>query len=451
MAWYDFLKNAFSQEPTKSYDSLNREGVVFFDSLGRIIGTGEEGFRYIKNNNSDRVTFYDITNDGFGSSPWIYIIVDRIGKGCMSIKLRLEDMEGNPISPRMRQSPRVRELQTLMKSPQPSLNNHSLKKITYTTIVQYLLSGNGYLVGLPHNVRPVQRYNTIFSPLAQNVHPNDNTSTPLTSYDVNYYNMNFTVEAKDVMHLCMPNQTYDINEGHAPLESLRNIWKANNALNKSEQFIHERKGSNAIIYSEGNRAMQPDDKKRMQDQIDKDVNDSGRIGRYTYFPTKIGYIDLAKSFKDLQAIESKNAHRETLAAVYNYPSSLLNDPQTLTYNNIKQLEKTAYARAILPVLDFYLEELNRWLVVENFGLNSLRIGYDVNEIPEMQLMNLDKTTNYANRLDMVVRINDAFQRGSMDRMTAVNTLILSGFTEGEADSIVPQQTSPIQNTSSNIT
>lgn len=447
MAFSDFLnlRNIFTSKdkPLDNSNSIKSgnlnnlpEGVIFFDSTGRIIGNDHLGFKHINQKYDNYVTFYDITRNGFGFSPWVYIVVDRIAKGCMGIELRLENLEGDPISNRMRQSSTVRQLQRLLENPQVTLNDFSFQEIIYSVITQYLLTNNGYLVGMPYNTTENVKYSTIFSPLAQNVLPNDNTSTPINFYDINYYNNSHTVNTKDVMHMTLPNPVYDLNEGQAPMDTLRNIWLANNALNASERFIHERKGSNGVIYSDGNRAMMPEDRELMQQQIDNDFNSQGRIGRYTWMPQKVGYIDLAKSFKDLQVTKAKDSHRETIAACYNYPHGLLNDSNILTYNNVKELDKTAFSKAIIPVMDFFLKKLNKWLVAGNYGLQTVKIGYDVSEIPEMQLMNADKTDNDAKKLDMVLKINESLNNGTLDRNSAINSLLLIGFSELKAEELL---------------
>jgi phage portal protein BeeE len=434
MSLFDFFKNNKSKKSTSS----GGEEVVYFDSFGRVIGRGGKGFK-LGEENTQPPSFYEITNKAYGQSPWVYIIVDRIAKACMDLAqnhLQLLNMEGEPISTQMKRVGKVRELERLLMNPQEQLNGFSLPMLVYTTISNYLLTGNGYMMGFPYNSEEPQRYNNIIAPLAQNVDPDDNSTAKVNSYTVSYYSSSFNPIARDVMHMFLPNITYDYNEGHASMQSLVNIWKANNALNANEQYTHERKGSHGVFYSKGTRPLPPNERKSIQEQMDKDINASTRVGKYYYSPTEMGYIDLAKSFKDLQASESKDDHRETVAAAYNYPVQLLNDTSSTRDSNMSQVDKMVYKKAILPVFDLWLNFFNDWLLVKNYQLSTVKLGYKVEDIPEMNIINSDKTENNSQKLDMVLRVNESVSNGITTSEVGLNMLVMAGFSEDEAERLV---------------
>jgi len=432
----DFLNPRRKSSKKAQKNIQNMDGVVFYDPVsGRYLGRGRDAFESL-NSGNNKPSFYEITKEAFGRSPWVYIIVDRIAKACMNIPIDLVNMEGELISPRMRQTVKVRELERLLTNPQSSFNGYSFDKLTYSTVSNFLLTGNGYMVGFPHNVDMPMRYTDLINPLTQNVSPNDDGRSKVSFYTVNYFNQTFSPFSKDVMHMSTPNLTSDSFEGHSSLQSLVNIWKANNAVNENEQFIHERKGSSGIMHSKSRVAQTPTERVTTQKELDKVISASSRKGRFSWLGTEVGYIDLSKSFKELEADSSKNAQRETIAAAYNYPVQLLNDTSSTTYNNVREMDKTAYTKAVLPVYDFYLKELNKWLVSENYGLQTVKIGYDINAIPEMNLVNADKTDNNAKKLKMVLEVNQAVASGSMSKSVAVNTLVMAGFNEMEANGLV---------------
>lgn len=437
MSLFDFLNR---KKTAKSAIPQSQE-VVYFDSFGRVIGRGGKGFE-LGSSDSAPPSFYEITNKAYGQSPWVYIIVDRIAKACMELAqnhLQLLNMEGESISAQMKRVSRVRELERLLMNPQEQLNGFSLPMLVYTTISNYLLTGNGYMMGFPYNSEEPQRYNNLIAPLAQNVDPDDNSTAKVNSYTVNYYSSSFNPIARDVMHMFLPNITYDYNEGHASMQSLANIWKANNALNANEQYTHERKGSHGVFYSKGTRPLPPNERKSIQEQMDKDINASTRVGKYYYSPTEMGYIDLAKSFKDLQASESKDDHRETVAAAYNYPVQLLNDTSSTRDSNMSQVDKMVYKKAILPVFDLWLNFFNDWLLVKNYQLSTVKLGYKVEDIPEMNIINSDKTQNNSQKLDMVLRVNAAINEGTTTTEAGRNMLVMAGFSEEEAVRMTSEQ------------
>jgi len=435
MGLFDWAKKKKKNISTKS----DTDNLVWFDSTGRILGHGQKGFKSITEA-QHKPSFYEIQEDAFGRSPWVYIIVDRIAKGCADVPLDLMNFEEEEISPALNRTQKVRELRSLLESPQSTLTKYSFPQLVYSTCANYLLNGNGYMVGLPYNMEQPVRFQSLISPLSSNVSINEGIKAFINSYTFEYHNLSDTIKPEDILHMHNPNLVEDIYEGHSAMQSLVNIWKANNAVNINEQFIHERKGANGIIHSKGGLAQVESERKESEKKLDEITSNFDRAGRYTYMPNEVGYIDLSKSFKELQARDSKDAHRETIAAAYNYPVVLLNDTSASSYNNIKTAEAGAFDKAILPVLDMFLEGFNKWLIRDNYQLMTVKLGYKRQDIPELNIVNKDKTDDNVARTNLVLSVQNSLQGEIVDpkaREKAINTLIITGgFTREEAEEML---------------
>ena len=425
----DFIKNIFgksnSQQVQYWYD--NRGNLIDPKSGKKLFLVGEEEFK---------TNFSQILELGFGASPWVYIVVDRIAELCASVDLVLVNQEGELINARQKSMGRVNELQSLINEPQELFNCWSFKAITYRCITQYLLTGNGFIVGFPFTNESPIRYNNLIPPLSDETTPNQTSEAKIRDWQVDYFSKSYTAPDADVMHMVRPNPTDDDNIGHAPLESLVNIWKANNYLNANEHQIHKNKGVNGILSTKGERPILNDERREIDAILNEEMTSRERVAKFQYSPREMTYVDVSKSFKDLQADKSSDRHREIIAAAYKYPSALLNDNASLTYNNLKSLQKTAFIDAVLPVLNNYLNTLNKWLVVDNYGLSTVKIGYIEKDIPQLQFINSDKTDDDAKRQKMIIDINKSVTSGEMSRQEAINTLTITGFTSEEAQNVV---------------
>jgi len=101
-----------------------------------------------------------------------------------------------------------------------------------------------------------------------------------------------------------------------------------------------------------------------------------------------------------------------------------------------QVDKMVYKKAILPVFDLWLNFFNNWLLVKNYQLSTVKLGYKVEDIPEMNIINSDKTENNAQKLDMVLKVNQSISEGTTTSEVGRNMLVMAGFSEDEAERLV---------------
>jgi HK97 family phage portal protein len=97
---------------------------------------------------------------------------------------------------------------------------------------------------------------------------------------------------------------------------------------------------------------------------------------------KFKYQQLGLSPVDLNIIESQKMDLRDICNVYGISSELLNDPDNKTNSNKAESRKALYYERIIPELDSFRDELNRW-IVPAYGANYY-IDYDLSAIPALQ-------------------------------------------------------------------
>ena len=422
------IKNLFTKNQSQQRDFwYDSRGNLIDPATGKGIFFGDDEFQ---------TSFEQIVQEGFARSPWLYIVVDRIAKGCMSMPCEWLTIDGEPINGRVRALGRVGEVQRLLSDPMLLFNGWSFKEIVYRIVSQYLLTGNGFLVGFPFTENATIRYNNIIPPLTYNVDPNQTGDAVIKNWTVNYFDKSYIVADKDLMQMGLPNPTDDDNLSFAPGSALVNIWKANKYLNANDQSTHKNKGVNGILHVKGERPLLENERQAIDNVLNDSMTRRDKVGKYHYSPREMGYSDVAKSFKDLQADKSSDRHREIIASAYNYPVQLLNDTASSTYNNVREIQKTAYVNAVIPVYNYFLESFNDWLVRGNYGLQTIKLGFREENVPELQLINAERTDDNKKKQDMVLNVNRTISIGEMSRQEGINLLTLTGFTQEEAESVV---------------
>ncbi len=372
---------------------------------------------------------YALLKDAYGLSVWVNIITNRIADSVQKIPFQLVDLEGEPLKPFARRQPKIQALQSLLDTPQEQKGNHSFKDLIRTCVLNYLLTGTGYMNMID---------NELIVPNPSRVTPDTlgNLFGKVQSYSVNYHNASWTALPNEMMTILDANIIYDDVQGYSKIQALRNVWKANIALFQNEQLTHERRGVNGMIFSKANRAVTDDVRDLTQKAVNRAMSNMSVSGQKYYSPVELGYIDLAKSFKDLEATASKNSHREIIASAYNYPDKLLNNNEASTYNNIKESEKLAFEKAIIPVADKFLQSFNKTFVKNWFGIETAKLGYQRKDITELTILEKEKVETDRIKMETLLTIQSSVNSATTSYQSGINTLIYLGYTEQQANDLL---------------
>ncbi len=88
------------------------------------------------------------------------------------------------------------------------------------------------------------------------------------------------------------------------------------------------------------------------------------------------FIQFGMSPVDLNILESLKFSVRQLAAVWGIPPQLLGDPDGSNYSNLKEARKSLLTACIIPELDKFYGEMNRWLMPRFDNTGRYFLGYD---------------------------------------------------------------------------
>jgi len=95
------------------------------------------------------------------------------------------------------------------------------------------------------------------------------------------------------------------------------------------------------------------------------------------------WTSMGMSPKDMSWLEGSKLSAREIAIAYNVPPELIGDNSNKTYSNYKEARKALYEENILPLLDWYKDEINNWLV-PLYGSDKLYLDYDLDDIEALQ-------------------------------------------------------------------
>jgi len=120
----------------------------------------------------------------------------------------------------------------------------------------------------------------------------------------------------------------------------------------------------------------------LQQQIREDIAGAQNAGRILILEGGLDWKEMGLSPKEMDWIEGRNMSARDIALSFNVPPILLHIPGDSTYSNVKEARLAFTQETILPRMDYFRDEFNRWLVPQ-FG-DGLYLDYDKDSIPALE-------------------------------------------------------------------
>lgn len=95
------------------------------------------------------------------------------------------------------------------------------------------------------------------------------------------------------------------------------------------------------------------------------------------------YTRLGGSASDLDWLGGRGDMKREICSALGVPSKLLNDPEAGTYANYAEARKAFYTETILPLMNYFVSELNEWLVPK-YGIEGLHIVLKTDHIDALR-------------------------------------------------------------------
>lgn len=150
-----------------------------------------------------------------------------------------------------------------------------------------------------------------------------------------------------------------------------------------------------------------DDRKQAQEQVDETINNARKGHKWTvlggaFEPKENNITPKEASFGD--AIKH---HARMVAATLGIDPTLLGDDAAQTYNNYRTALIIAYTTRIIPMLEFFLSSINRFVTpkFEDAG-QRLRVTFDPMEIDALREVMLEKIDTLKSATDTAILTPD---------------------------------------------
>jgi HK97 family phage portal protein len=213
--------------------------------------------------------------------------------------------------------------------------------------------------------------------------------SPVLGYELVYTQNSIPFLADEVVHIKMPNPTWDFSAtqlyGRSPLMAayynVENQILANKHLNK----MFNSSGAFGFIFAKG-ESLTPEQAQQFQDRIKEMDADKGRMAKLSGVGSEIGFQRVSLANDELEPWNALGWDRKTICNVLGWQDELMNNDgkSSLSSNETTQARKVIITDNILPDLILFEEALNEKFIKDFKGYENYKIHFDVSELPEMQ-------------------------------------------------------------------
>ena len=196
-------------------------------------------------------------------------------------------------------------------------------------------------------------------------------------------------EADEIMHLRYWNADYDGDGSHlyglSPLRAGARVIRQSNDSYTAQMAQLQNSGAMGILAVEPD-SMTEEQARQLERDYTKKYTGSFNRGKIVIAGAKMDWKQIGLSPVDLNIIESQKMSLRDICNIYGINSALLNDPDNKVYNNVQEARRALYMDKVIPELDTFRDELNRWLTAsfnEKTG-KKYYIDYDLESIPAIQ-------------------------------------------------------------------
>lgn len=170
--------------------------------------------------------------------------------------------------------------------------------------------------------------------------------------------------------------------GMSPIKaSLMTLTKSNENY-KAAVETYQNAGIRGIISSDGREGWTVEQAEKLERKWNRKYFSGKTKGKIAMTGGAVKWQNIGLSPLDMNLVNDKFASLRDFCNIYKVSSALFNDPTNKTYNNMEAARKAAYTDAIMPLVNDFVSEMNRWLV-SSYG-DDLVLEADYSSIPELQ-------------------------------------------------------------------
>ena len=154
--------------------------------------------------------------------------------------------------------------------------------------------------------------------------------------------------------------------GMSPVEAAANSVDSHNFAGQWNQALLQNgaKPSGALVYKPSEtdpQSLTEKQKEAIKEQLNGTMNGPRNAGRVPLLDGRLEWMQMSMSPAEMDWLEGRREDSRAIAQVFGVPPMMLGIPGDNTYSNYIEARGAFYEDTVLPLTDFYLDYLNRWL------------------------------------------------------------------------------------------
>ena len=208
---------------------------------------------------------------------------------------------------------------------------------------------------------------------------------PIKAWRIIYGNYSKQMKAEDVLHFRKANLDFEQGSewyGQSPLKAGNLVLSKSNSGYEAQTALYQNRGAGGLISSDGQTQLTQEQADQLRNTYKQKYAGPSATGEPMFTGANVKWQKMVMSSQELGLDEDSVWSIRDFCNIYHVPSQLFGDPANQTYSNLKEARKAVWTDAIIPALDGFISEFNRW-IVDSFG-EGLMVEADYSDIPELQ-------------------------------------------------------------------
>ena len=237
----------------------------------------------------------------------------------------------------------------------------------------------------------------------------------------------FVMHSRDSFEASFGNNVlYGVSRLQSAERNISNLMLAYEARN----VIYAKRGALGAIVSQKKdadttRALLPNEKENIRKEFYDTYGVKSNKDPYAIIDVPVSFIKFGAGIEDLKPFEECTTDFAIIAGLYNLQSVLIPRKDNATFSNMREAEAKVYSSTILPDVKSWLDELNEWLGLREFGYYIDALWDDVEVLQEAKLTKENAMKNISGRCRSeffagVITLND--WRAQLDKERLDNEL-----------------------------
>lgn len=276
-------------------------------------------------------------------------------------------------------------LKELLKHPNPLQGTAQFLESVFS---YYQISGNVYIEAIRPNEggAPVELY--VLRPDRMRVIPGESGLPLGYEYQVGGRTVRWAADpftgASNILHW-KAFHPLDDWYGMAPLEAAMTAIDQHNAASAWNQALLNQaaRPSGALIYSpkDGPSQLSDEQFRRLKEELEEHYQAPRNAGRPLILEGGLDWKEMGLTPKDMDWLAGRKRAAQDIALAFGVPDQLISISESQTYANMAEARLALYEETVLPLVQQFRGELNRWLT-PMFD-DTLRLEIDADEIPAL--------------------------------------------------------------------